>query len=92
MNVTHRLGDVRYNKFNLLYLNINSIKNKLDEVQIQVDQCPEPIHFIAMTEVRIFEYENKFFNLTGYNAFYNNRIDGHGGVVLFVREDIQCNL
>lgn len=90
--VRHFLNTQKVGKYNLIYLNINSIRNKLEEIEILLATYKDnSIHFIALTEIKLHDFENQYYNLPNYNVFYNNRGDGHGGVALFVRKDIHCS-
>lgn len=82
-------------KFNLLYININSLRNKLFELEAQIQSHKNnnnQIHFIALTEVRIFEYDKIYFNLPEYNVFFSTRPDGDGGYALFVHKTLKCEV
>lgn len=84
-------------KFNILYININSLQNKLDELEIKLQNFSKNnkdklIHIIALTEVRIHDDATQFFSIPHYNSFYQTRADGHGGCALFVHESISCSL
>lgn len=85
----------KYDNFNLLYWNANSIRNKLYTIENEIQSNPNPdkiIHFIALTETRIFNHHTEFYNLQNYNAHYNCRSDGYGGVALYVHESINSTL
>lgn len=47
------------------------------------------VHVVALTEVWIYENENKYYNLPNYNAYFANReLNRAGGCILFVHESI----
>lgn len=83
-------------KFNILYLNINSILNKLDELEIEIENVLRNsgnlIHVIALTEIRIHDHMTQYFNIPGYTAFFCTRADGYGGCGVFVHDSICCSL
>lgn len=87
---------LKLGKYNLLYLNINSLRNKLDELESIIDDIQNTngklIHFIALTETRINESDVPFYNLQNYNVFHCTRFDGYGGCALFVHDTLSCNL
>lgn len=92
-NKKHKLNTFTLDKLNLLYLNINSIRNKIDEIEFIIAQNPKKIiHFIALTEIRIPIENNKFFHIPNYNVYFNNRNCGDGGVALYVHVSIQSTL
>lgn len=74
-------------KYNILYLNINSIFNKLHDLEDIINELGN-IHIIALTEIRLLEEQNFGFNINGYKAYFNNRADGHGGVALFIHDSL----
>lgn len=88
MNIKYNLKQAKLDKFNILYLNINSLRNKLDELEINIHNIQKSngkiIHFVALTETRVFEADTPFFNLNGYASFHCTRNDGYGGCALFV--------
>lgn len=93
--VTQRVNWTKYDNFNLIYWNANSIGNKLYLIENEIDMhsnLNKTIHFIAITETRIFPSQTEFYNLSNYNAFFNCRSDGYGGVALYVHESTNCNL
>lgn len=84
-------------KFNILYLNINSLLNKLDDLELEIYNIRKKnknktIHAIALTEIRLQERVTPFFNLPHYTSFYRMRPDGHGGCALFVHDTLSCNV
>lgn len=82
-------------KYNLLYININSLRYKLFELEAQIklyNNNNTILHFIALTEVRIYDYETGFFNLPNYNVHFSTRSDGDGGCALFIHNSLNCEL
>lgn len=83
-------------KFNILYLNINSIVSKLDELEIHlsniIKDSNKTIHCVALTEMRIHEQQLAFFNIPSYTAFVSTRSDGYGGCALYVHDTINAHL
>lgn len=82
-------------KYNLIYININSIRNKLFDLEAQINSfnsTNSKIHFIALTETRIFDHDSTYFNLENYNVFFCNRPDGDGGCALFIDNMFNCEL
>lgn len=55
INAVQKLNWCKFDQFNLIYLNINSIRNKLYDIEEMAYQNNKKItHFIALTETRIF--------------------------------------
>lgn len=93
--VTQKVNWTKYDNFNLKYWNANSIRNKLYTIENEIHtntSLNKTIHFIAITETRIFPHQTEFYNIQNYNAFFNCRNDGYGGVALYVHESINSNL
>lgn len=89
IEIKHFNNKLMFGKVNLLYLNINSILNKLDDLQIHLHEIllknkKKTIHMIALTEVRLHDNITPYFNLPLYTSFYSTRSDGYGGCALFV--------
>lgn len=89
--VQHNINSIKLGKYNLLYLNINSLFNKLEEIELILNQLGN-IHFIALTEIRLHGEQNFAFNFNNYQAYFNNRNDGQGGVALYVHESLVSSL
>lgn len=87
---------MRMGKYNLLYLNINSLRHKEDELENAIhdlqNNSGKIVHFVALTETRIKELDIPLYNLPNYASFHCTRGDGYGGCALFVRESLTCNL
>lgn len=70
-------------------MNINSIRNKLEDLEYLIDQILNTngkiIHFIAQTETKINESDVPYYNMNNYTVFHCTRSDGYGGCALFVR-------
>lgn len=93
LKVEHFLNEVQFGKLNLTYININSLKKKLDEIEaILLSSGEKVIHLIALTEIRLKEGENELFNIPGYIPYFNNRSDGSGGVALYVHGSLASKL
>lgn len=96
LNIQHSNSKIIFGKFNLLYLNINSLRNKLNDIEFDLYNLTrknkQTIHFIALTETRIGDCEISFLNIQNYNAYHRTRSDGNGGVALFVHHTLTSNL
>lgn len=74
---------------NCLYLNIRSLRNKLDELELLLISIKTKVHVIILTESHIRPQEKQFFNIpqcTAYHACRENSIGG--GVSIFVHNTI----
>lgn len=81
--------------YNILYININSLLNKIDDLETCIEALSrngKTIHFIALTEVRLDDDTSNFFGITNYTAFFCNKIKNSGGVALYCHESLSCSL
>lgn len=97
INLTHTNIGLTLGKFNILYFNINSIVNKLDEIELHIYELLKShtntvIHCIALTEVKLHENQVPYFNIPNYTAFFCTRSDGYGGTALYVHDSINAHL
>lgn len=77
---------------NIIYLNIQSLRNKLYEVESLIASFDCDIHIVVLTEIWLNKDENKFYNLPGYTGFFSNREYSYGGVAIFVSDCISASL
>lgn len=74
-------------------LNIRSIRNKMDELEIYVNNLVKKPHIIIITETWLKSQEIQFFNIKHYETIGNCRESTRGGGILFfIRDDIKFNL
>lgn len=96
INLKHINAKLILGKYNLLYFNINSLRNKLYDLEVEIFNITRNknkiIHFIALSETRIGEFEIPYLNIENYNAYHCTRKDGNGGVALFVHHSLSSNL
>lgn len=59
----------------------------MHQIEDLVEELGE-IHIIALTETRIFAEQNKYFNINNFTAYFNNRLDGEGGVALYIHDSL----
>lgn len=76
------------NNLNIIYLNIQSLRNKLYNLELLISSFECEIHVIVLSEIWLSQHENKFFNLPQYTAYFSNRADSYGGVAIFVKNKI----
>lgn len=96
--INYDLNDlkIRYvNGINILYMNIQSIRDKMDDMEIFIEQITKKskhiIHIIALSEIWIYRNENSFFNLTNYYGFFSNRQSNRsGGCLIFIHKTIDA--
>lgn len=91
--IIQKINWTKYDEFNMKYWNANSIRNKLYTIENEVNiDSNKTIHFVAISETRIYPNQTEFYNLPNYNSYFNCRNDGYGGVALFVHESIESSL
>lgn len=79
----------RNETLNILYINIRSLRNKLDDINDIIKQSQKVIHLIILTETWIYSNEKQFFNINKYNAVHDCRNRRGGGTSIFIREEFE---
>jgi exonuclease III len=73
---------------NALSMNIQSLRNKIDDFTVFVQNSKVHFHLIVLSETHLQEQETDKFNLPGYNAVHSVRKNKRfGGVSIYVRHD-----
>lgn len=76
----------------IILLNIRSLREKLIELEIILNDFNEKPHLIIITESWLKEDEIKFYNLKNYQSIANCRKDIRGGgIIIYIRDDIIFN-
>ena len=72
------------------YLNINSVRNKIADLQIFIQNIP--LDYLVLSETKVDEsFPNAQFNLDGYKIRARGNGDENvGGLIVFVRRGIVC--
>ena len=72
------------------YLNINSVRNKIADVQIFIQNIP--LDYLVLSETKLDEsFPNAQFNLDGYElGARRDRYKNGGGLIMFVKRGIIC--
>lgn len=86
---------INSNGLNLLYLNINSLLNKLEDIELILANYKLHgilIHFLALTEVRLDDLTCEYYNLDQYKSYYCNKEKNSGGVALFCHNSISTSV
>lgn len=73
---------------NILYLNIRSLRNKMEELQDLIDTYDSEIHLIVLTETWLYPNEKKFYNIKTFNAVHDCRDTRGGGTSIFIKQGI----
>lgn len=61
---------VGVSKLNMMYINIRSVRNKLEDLESMINLFNGVIHIISMTETWLYEEETNYFNLKDYVAMW----------------------
>lgn len=91
----HKNKTILGKNLNIIYLNINSLRYKLQEIELIIERYAKEdriIHFIALTEIKLDELENQYYNIRNYNAFFSNKSRNSGGVALYCHQSIPCSV
>lgn len=76
-------------ELNILYLNIRSLRNKLDDiVDIIGNKDYGEVHIMVLTETWIYDNETSSFNIEGFNAVHDCRNTRGGGTSIYVRNSL----
>lgn len=84
--ITYKVNEFTFMEgkaLNIIHVNIQSLRNKLNDLKEMIwsteTQTNKKIHIIAISEIWIYETENKYFNIDGYNAYFSNRSNNRSG-------------
>jgi Reverse transcriptase (RNA-dependent DNA polymerase) len=78
--------------FNILYTNIHSLRNKLDELNFILTEYSELPEAVVICETWLADSMAKFCNIPGYSAVHNCRNDGYAGLSVFVKDGIEYDI
>lgn len=88
VDVTYQDFDVvNGGKFNIASLNIHSLRNKRDQLELEVKRLGD-IHLIVVTETWVQEGFEGIYEIDGFRAYHVLRNDGYGGMAMYVRDDV----
>lgn len=79
------------NQLNVLYINIRSMKNKLEDIDYLLKTSDKEIHVIALTETWLYPNETSFFNIPNYVAVHDCRDTRGGSVAIYLKQNITYN-
>lgn len=85
--IDYYVDNVRLGKYNILYLNINSLRENLEELEFILKEH-QRIYLIVLTGIKIPIQQNAVFNIHNYQGYFNNRGDGKAGVALYVHNNM----
>lgn len=73
--------------FRIFYQNVRSLKNKIEELEILIDNYKADV--IILTETWITKNDKEFYNFNYYNAVYSCRKRQGGGLGVFLRNSLE---
>lgn len=80
-------------KFSVVHQNIRSIRKNFDSFLIDIFNMNNLPDLIFLSEIWIYEYEKSNYNILNFNFFAScNNGYASGGVAVFVRNDIYCDI
>ena len=80
-------------KLTCLYFNARSIRNKWDTILSSLENLKIRCNIIVITETWLYQNEIEFFQIPGYNSFFNSRDSRQGGgTAIFIQNDFNASL
>lgn len=76
--------------FRILYQNIRSLPNKIDEIEVVINN--HKVDLAILTETWIRENQKKFYNINDFNSIYSCRKRQGGGLGLFLRNSFDYKI
>jgi hypothetical protein len=74
--------------FNIFYMNIHSLRNKMDSLEILLKMYTKSPDVIVICETWLSSSTAVFYGFDGYVAVHNCRDDGFAGLSIFLKRDI----
>lgn len=74
--------------FTALFLNIRSLRNRINDLSAYVHTNSRKIDIIILNETRLKAYETHLFNIPGYHSFHSVRAKIGGGVSIFILKEL----
>jgi len=73
------------------HLNVRGIRSKFEQLETMLKSTENDISILGITETKLgSDHPNSAFYVDGYKLFRNDKMDGSGGLIVYVREDIIC--
>ena len=83
------------NNLLIIYINVDSLANKLQELKTLMSNISPKLKVVALTEVK---HKSKWsanlseFNISGCNIFSNDLSCNSRGIIVYVSQDLACKL
>lgn len=83
-------GEIETGKLKIIYLNIRSIKNKMQELQLTLKAMKEKPHIIIVGETWLKTEDEIFYQIDEYEAIFNSRKENKGGgIAMYINKNIK---
>ena len=81
------------NSMGIYFQNINGFKSNFQSFEIHIlPNIIKNFSFFGFTETKMLVEEETRYDIPNFNLYANNNPLSYGGVALFIREDIVCNI
>ena len=84
--------DVRTDKLSVMSFNIRSMKKNFDNFKAELLDSIVGFDILGLCETRLTDATEKLYKLKGYNMFTANVCANMGGVCIYVKDNISCNI
>lgn len=74
-------------KLSIMYSNIRSLRNKIDELKCIVKNCTT-LDIIILNETWLYINEVEYFNIEGYSAIHSCRSGRGGGAAIYIKNTL----
>ena len=83
--------------FKIGHLNIQGLQNKVDQVQLMLNNSNNDIHILGLSETKLKDFHpDSFFKIENYQLFRKDRIitrerrEQGGGIIVYVRNGVKA--
>ena len=82
--------DTKYLSYpvSLIYMNIRSLRLNFSSFLVSINKIINKIKLIVLVETNISNNENNIYNIQGFNSVFLNREGKGGGIVVYIKENI----
>lgn len=88
---------LRKKGFKMCHLNIQGIQNKIEQIDILLNNSVNDIHILGLSESKLnTNHSSTFFTIQNYQLFRKDRIttpdrpEQGGGIIIYVKDAIRC--
>ena len=90
--LTHDFTDGNFDKvnknlFNILHFNVNSVLNKIDQIEVRIRELNADI--ICLTETKLDDkVAESNYSIPGFNIEHRHRTSAGGGILVLIRDSL----